>query len=255
MYRRIIFRGLLLPMFFCITACTAVIATPAVFSTIVATLPVVPTVGELTESAKIVAMPTLLTTTSTDSQVPLSVSDKVSPVNTANSDTVNGASVSVNQFTYDEQSASVSYCLAIAGLTDWRSLREYHSWPEAPKLMVDQVPAPFLAGGSDYAKGNGCAYMQYQVGAAQIEQAQQVSFVINNIRMDLPPGDPDAACQAVRLSLLAQYPGLDFQCHFSMAGSYTDLQLPAGMTNDQADQLIMDTIQGALYGPWIVRLK
>ena len=255
MYCRIISRGLLLPMLFCITACTAITVTPAVSSTVIATLPVVPTVGELTESATIVATPTLLITASTDSQAPLSASDKVSPVSTANSDTVNGATVIVNQFTYDEQSTSVSYCLEITGLTDWRSLRAYHSWPEAPKLLVNQVPAPFLAGGSDYASGNGCAYMQYEIGAAQIEQAQQVSFVIDTLRMDLPPGDPDTACQAARLNLRAQYPGLDFQCHFSMAGAYTDLHLPAGMTGEQADRLITDTIQGAIYGPWMIKLK
>lgn len=233
-------------MAFCLTACTTVAATPSIAT---------PTITEIIAKAILTTTPIAPATATVNSQVTLTGEENAAPVNSANSDTVNGASVSVNQFTYDEQSASISYCLAIAGLTDWRSLRAYHSWPEAPKLLVDQIPAPFLAGGSDYASGDGCAYMQYELGAAQIEQAQQVSFVIDTLRMDLPPGDPDTTCQADRLNLRAQYPGLDFQCHFSMAGAYTDLQLPAGMTGEQADQLIMDTIQGAIYGPWVVRLK
>lgn len=40
-----------------------------------------------------------------------------------------------------------------------------------------------------------------------------------------------------------------------MAGAYTDLQPPVGMTNGQANKIIMDAIQGAIYGPWVVRLK
>lgn len=169
--------------------------------------------------------------------------------------TIEGASVTVTHFTYDADSATVNYCIAVPNLPDWRYLREYRSWPSTPKLLVDQKPVPFLAGGSDYPSGNGCAYMQYQVGATEIEQAQQVTFVIDSLRMDLPPGEPDAACLSARPKLMTQYPGLDFQCHFSMAGFYTDLQVPSGMTRQQADQIIMDTIQGAIYGPWTLTIK
>ena len=168
---------------------------------------------------------------------------------------VSGASVTVTNFTYDTQSATVNYCIAIPGLPDWRFLREYHSWPSGPKLLIDQKSAPFLSGGSDYPSGDGCAYMKYQVGAAEIGQAQHVTYVIDALRMGVPPGDPDAACESARLILMAQYPRLDFQCHFSMAGFYTNLQLPADMTFDQADKIIMDAIQAAIYGPWILTLK
>jgi hypothetical protein len=168
---------------------------------------------------------------------------------------VSGASVTVTNFTYDAQSATVNYCIAIPGLPDWRFLREYHSLPSTSKLLIDQKSAPFLSGSSDFPSGDGCAYMVYQVGAAEIGQAQHVTYVIDVLRMGLPPGDPDVACQTARLKLMGQYTGLDFECHFSMAGYYTGLQLPSGMTSTQAQQIIMDAIQAAIYGPWILTLK
>jgi hypothetical protein len=80
-------------------------------------------------------------------------------------------------------------------------------------------------------------------------------FVIDALRMDSPPGDPDASCQIARSTLVTQYPGLNFSCNFSMAGFYTDLQIPNGMSRNQADTIIMDAIQGAIYGPWTLILK
>ena len=164
-------------------------------------------------------------------------------------------SVTVTNFTYDAHSATVNYCIAISGLSDWKSLRAYSSYPTAPKLLIDQKSAPFLTGGSDYPSGDGCAYIQYQVSASEIDQAQQVKFVIDALRMDLPPGDSDAACRMARSNLVTQYPSLDFTCHFSMAGFYTDLQIPNGMSRNQAEIIVMDAIQGAIYGPWTLSLK
>ena len=36
---------------------------------------------------------------------------------------------------------------------------------------------------------------------------------------------------------------------------YTDLQKPDGMLREQADKIVMDAIQGAIYGPWTLVLK
>ena len=52
-----------------------------------------------------------------------------------------------------------------------------------------------------------------------------------------------------------RYPGLDVECAFSMAGYYTHLQLPAGMTDSQAQQIIVDAIEGAIDGPWVVTVR
>ena len=135
------------------------------------------------------------------------------------------------------------------------SLQKYTLVP-APSLLIDQKPAPFLTGGSNFASGPGCLEMKYQVSSAEIDQAQQIMLLIDgSLRMSPPSGDPNVACQTARLNLVAQYPGLDFQCAFSMAGYYTNLQLPAGMDTTKAQQIITDDIEGAIYGPWILNIR
>lgn len=162
--------------------------------------------------------------------------------------TASGVTANLASFTYDSQTATVDFCMSV-------SFHQYSLIP-APSLMIDQKTAPFLTGGSDFTSGPGCMEMQYQVRSAEIEQAQQIVLSIDgSLRMSPPPGDPNTACQSARSALKVQYPGLDFQCHFSMGGYYTNLHLPNGMTQDQANNLIVDTIEGAIYGHWTLLLK
>ena len=161
--------------------------------------------------------------------------------------TASGISVTLTGFTYDAQSATVSFCMTMPN-------RYYSLGSPAPSLLIDQKPAPFLDGGS--IPPWGCVEMRYQVSATEIDHAQSISLSIDTgLRMSPPPGDPDSACQAARVDLVAKYPGLDFQCHFSMAGYATNLQLPPGMDATKAQQIITDDIEGAIYGPWILIIK
>lgn len=161
--------------------------------------------------------------------------------------TASGISVSLTNFTHDAQSATVDFCMTVPN-------RNYALGSPAPSLLIDQKPAPFLDGGT--IPPWGCYKMKYQIDAAEIEQAQHITLLIDTtLRMEPPPGDPDVACQSARPNLVAKYPGLDFQCHFSMAGYYTNLQLPDGMTREQAQQIIFDAIEGAIYGPWALTIK
>jgi hypothetical protein len=97
--------------------------------------------------------------------------------------------------------------------------------------------------------------MKYQVSATQIEQAEHIVLSIDTaLRIAPPPGDPNDACQSARPGLIATYPGLDFQCNYSMAGYYTNLHLPGGMTPEQARRIIIDAIEGAIYGPWLLEI-
>jgi hypothetical protein len=123
-------------------------------------------------------------------------------------------------------------------------------------LLVDQTAVPFLSGGSDFSSGPSCLEMQYQVSSSQIEQASQIELLIDgSLRMSPPPGDPDVACQTARAKLMEEYPGLNFHCHFSMAGYFTNLQMPSGLTQEQAEAKVVDTIEEAIYGPWQLTLK
>jgi hypothetical protein len=113
---------------------------------------------------------------------------------------------------------------------------------------------PFLDGGT--LSTWGCYEFRYQISDAEVNQAQSITLAIDGgLRMSPPPGDPDTVCLAARLILIAQYPGLDFQCHFSGAGYHTSLKLPAGLTTEQARQIITDAIKGAIYGPWLLAIR
>jgi hypothetical protein len=52
----------------------------------------------------------------------------------------------------------------------------------------------------------------------------------------------------MRPNLITRYPGLDFEC--ARYNYYNNLRLPAGMTKEEADRIILDAIQDAEYGPW-----
>jgi len=170
--------------------------------------------------------------------------------------TINGVTVTLTGFSSDSSSTTVDFCImTIPNLPSPDDIRDYGPVP-GPSLLIDQMPAPFLGGGAHFSSGLGCEEMKYQVGTAQIEQAHHVALSIDDIRMmGGPIGDPNVACEAARTKLRQQYPGLDFQCHFSMAGYYTNLQLPTGMTETQAQKIIFDTIEGAIYGPWVLNIK
>ncbi len=161
--------------------------------------------------------------------------------------TANGITTTLTSFTHDAQSATIDFCMTVPN-------RYYSLGSPAPSLLIDQEPAPFLDGGS--IQPWGCYFMKYQVSAAQLEQAQHIVLSIDTaLRMAPPPGAPNDACQAAKPGLIAKYPGLDFQCNFSGAGYYTNLQLPDGMTREKAQQIIFDTIEQAIYGPWTLTIK
>ena len=156
-----------------------------------------------------------------------------------------GVSATLTNFASGGQSATASFCMTLPN-------RNYGPQGGSVSLKVDQKTVMASSGGS---LASGCFEFEFPVGATELSQAQHVAISIEQVRM--MGGDPylDKACQAARLNLMAQYPGLDFQCHFSMAGYYTDLQLPDGMTKEQAQQIIFDAIEGAIYGPWALTIK
>lgn len=167
-------------------------------------------------------------------------------VGSGGSASTHGISATLTNFISNPQSATVSLCMTVPD-------RNY-ALDRAPSLLIDQLPAPFLDGGT--ISPWGCYEFKYQISAAELDQVQRVTLSIEgSLRMSPPPGDPDAACKSARLNLMAQYPGLDFQCHFSMAGYYTNLKLPAGMTTEQAKRMITDAIEGAIYGPWVLTIR
>lgn len=77
-------------------------------------------------------------------------------------------------------------------------------------------------------------------------------FTLNIEKVSLPPEVNQAEnCAAAHATLSAQYPGLDFTCT-GPGNFYADLILPAGMSAEQVDTLILDAMSSAVYGPWVL---
>lgn len=71
-------------------------------------------------------------------------------------------------------------------------------------------------------------------------------------KVELPPEVHQAEnCAYAQSTLRAAYPGLDFACSGPGAW-YSNLVLPAGMTREQADKLILDAMSSSIYGPWVL---
>jgi hypothetical protein len=69
-------------------------------------------------------------------------------------------------------------------------------------------------------------------------------------KVELPPEVNQAEnCAQAQQTLMAAYPGLDFTCG-GPGYWYTGLVTPPGMTDAEADRLILDAMSSAIYGPW-----
>ena len=167
-----------------------------------------------------------------------------SPPSPSSSSSASGISVTLTSFTPGPQSTDVRFCMTLPSI--------YYDLLTSPVLIVEQKTFQISTGSS--SSPHGCYQFEYPVSATEISQAEHISLSIDNVRVS-PARYPHEDCQSARVSLIIQYPGLDFQCSFSMAGYYTSLQLPTGMTREQADQIITDAVEGAIYGPWTLTIR
>lgn len=167
------------------------------------------------------------------------------PASGGSGTTTSGVSATLTNFTSNAQSATASFCMTLPN-------RNYGPTPGSVSLVLDQQNILTSTGGS---LDTSCFEFEFPVTATQVQQAKNVAVSITQVRILGGPNDPNGNCQAVRPNLMAQYPGLDFQCNFSMSGYYSNLQLPAGMTSEQAREIIFDAIEGAVNGPWILTVR
>ena len=159
--------------------------------------------------------------------------------------TANGVTASLTGFTSDSSSASVSFCMTLPN-------RDYGPAGSSVSLKIDQQTVLASIGGT---LNSGCFEFDFPVGVAELNQAQHITVSISQVRILGGLNDPNEACQTAQSKLMSQYPGLGFKCSFSMGGYFTNLQLPAGMSATQAQQIITDAIEGAINGPWVLNVK
>jgi|GEM_PF-636453 len=102
---------------------------------------------------------------------------------------------------------------------------------------------------STHASAYRCFILEFPVGVSNYGSSP-VSISISNIRVDATH-DLDASCARAKQQLTPQYPSLDFTCG-PLGFFYTNLKLPSGISEDEADKLIMDAMEQAIYGSWLL---
>lgn len=102
---------------------------------------------------------------------------------------------------------------------------------------------------STYSSAYRCYIVEFPVGVSNYGTSP-VSVSISNIRVPAE-NNLEANCMRAKQALASQYPGLDFTC--GPAGFYySNPTLPSGMSQSQADKIIMDALEQAIYGNWLL---
>ena len=102
---------------------------------------------------------------------------------------------------------------------------------------------------STYTSAYRCYIVEFPVGVSKYGSSP-VSVSISNIRVPAE-NNLEANCARAKRDLASQYPGLDFTC--GPAGFYySNPKLPSGMSQSQADKIIMDALEQAIYGNWLL---
>lgn len=102
---------------------------------------------------------------------------------------------------------------------------------------------------STYSSAYRCYIVEFPVGVNNYGTSP-VSISISNIRV---PAENNLAenCVRAKQELASPYPGLDFTCG-SVGFYYTNPKIPSGMSESQADKIIMDALEQAIYGNWLL---
>jgi hypothetical protein len=100
---------------------------------------------------------------------------------------------------------------------------------------------------STYSNSYRCYIVEFPVGVVNYGTSP-VSISISNIRVHAA-NNLEANCARAKQQLAPLYPVLDFTC--GPAGFfYSNLILPAGMNQSEANKILMDALEQAIYGPW-----
>jgi len=102
---------------------------------------------------------------------------------------------------------------------------------------------------STYSNSYRCYIVEFPVGVSNYGNSP-VSISITNIRVPAE-NNLEANCTRAKQELAPQYPSLDFTCG-PIGFFYSNLKLPSGMSKSQADTIIMNALEQAIYGNWVL---
>ncbi|MGI6740483.1 MAG: NBR1-Ig-like domain-containing protein [Brevefilum sp.] len=172
-----------------------------------------------------------------NSQIWVTITVGIAPISSSS-----GVSAQVLSAFMENSEYTVYFCMQLPDGRQW--------YPENVLLLVNHQQYAPVASRIDpigATTANKCFNFSFPVTISS-KTAYQLSIG----KVELPPQvHQDENCARAQTLLRAAYPGLDFNC----AGPgfwYTHLVLPAGMTEEQADQLILDAMSSSIYGPWVL---
>lgn len=115
----------------------------------------------------------------------------------------------------------------------------------------------FVASGAgvvNYQPGSWrCFRAEFGVGTAVLGQAGELQVSIGGISIDAAANQKEN-CVRAQGEVRAAHPGVEFNCG-SPGLFYSLIQKPAGMSDAEADQIIMDALERRVYGPWVLSLN
>jgi DNA-binding CsgD family transcriptional regulator len=146
----------------------------------------------------------------------------------------------------DAAYTNIHLCAQYPDTQDWN--------PNGVTLTAGSVQAPIESYSLDNPKSPStagstyrCFTLGFPVGSGQYGEAP-VSVVISSYRVPAET-NLEANCARTKQQIANLYPGLDFTC--GPAGYYyTNVVLPGNLSTIQADKIIMDALEQAVYGPW-----
>jgi hypothetical protein len=159
--------------------------------------------------------------------------------------TTKGASAILTGFEASGQTATVHFCMTFPSES-----RQWMVSPGTDGITLTLDGSSIAA--SDGGGSQNCYDFNFPVAQAAVDQAEHISVTIQSIMEDT--NFPHERCEEIKPGLQAQYPGLDFTCEGEHS-YYSHLQLPAGMTEAEADRLIVEAITGTIHGPWALTIR
>lgn len=161
------------------------------------------------------------------------------------SETIQGVSAELQSFTPGDQNSSASFCLSLPN-------RNYGPLGGAVSMTIDNK---VIAAESGRMTSTYCYLFNFPVSMDEVNRAEHVFVSVSQVGLFSGVNYPDEKCEAAKVKLATQYPGLDFTCHFSRAGYFTDLKLPENMTYEEASRIIINSIEDVMTGPWVMTIK
>ena len=145
-------------------------------------------------------------------------------------------------------STTIRYCMQLPDSTP--------SWfPDDMFLIYGDRRVPAMgAGVVNYQPGSyRCFETSFSVGDDELSQAGGFQFSIGAIKID-PVANQEENCARAQAEIRTSHPGLEFACG-GRGFFYSLVDKPAGMSDQQADRIIMDALERTVYGPWVLALE